>query len=597
MKILGISAWYHDSAAALIVDGKIVAAAQEERFTRKKHDPDFPEQAIRYCLEEAGCEINDIEAIAFYDKPFLKFERLLETAYAIAPVGLGNFLKAMPVWMKDKLFMKKMLTKAVHKIGEFDFKAKPILFPEHHLSHAASAFYPSPYQHAAILTVDGVGEWATATIGAGKGSKITIHKELHFPHSIGLLYSAFTYFLGFKVNDGEYKLMGLAPYAQRNSDQVAKYADLIREHLITINDDGSLWLHMDEFAFLHKDRMIKTDRWEKIFGMKRREPESALEEMHCQLALGIQLVTEEVVLKMAKTAKELTGADYLCMAGGVALNCVANGVLHEQGLFKDIFVQPASSDAGGAIGAALSTWYITKENERSLQQPDAMNGSLLGPTAAPVVPTDGIAQKDFEQFDDVCAQVSDWLNEGKVVGWVQGRMEFGPRALGCRSILGDPRHSDMQAKLNLKIKKRESFRPFAPAVLEEDANTYFEHNLPAPYMTVVKPVREEYRKPLPDNFSELDLMTKLKTDRSELPAITHIDFSARIQTVSEQSNPYFHKLLATHKRQHGLGMLVNTSFNVRSEPIVCSGEDAWNCFMNTDMDVLVINNTCYLKDA
>ncbi|MDX2001447.1 MAG: carbamoyltransferase [Chitinophagales bacterium] len=599
VKILGISCFYHDAAAAMVVDGEIVAAAQEERFTRKKHDPDFPANAIHYCLRYAGCSLNDLDAIVFYDKPFLKFERLLETYYAFAPKGFASFLKAMPVWLKEKLFLKKLLYDELGKIGPFDKKKTKLLFPEHHLSHAASAFYPSPFEEAAILTIDGVGEWATASICMGRGASIEILKQLEFPHSVGLLYSAFTYFLGFKVNSGEYKLMGLAPYGNAKSDTVAQYRQVIKEHLVTIHDDGSIWLNQAYFTYATGLRMVPDERWEQLFGMPKRKEGDELEQRHCDLALAIQQVTEEIVLKMAQAAKQLTGAAHLCMAGGVALNCVANGVISEHGIFDEMYIQPASGDAGGAVGAALAAYHLYFQQPKTNSKKDGMSGSFLGPQYSDLdIELDlkpfSAAYQPFGDFEDLCTEVATLIAEGNVVGWFQGRMEFGPRALGNRSILGDARNTEMQKKLNLKIKYREGFRPFAPAVLEEDAEAYFQLQQPSPYMLLVAPVQENLRNDLPSNYAELPLVEKLYTQRSRLPAVTHVDFSARVQTVQAATNHRFHQLLMAFKQLTGDSVLINTSFNVRGEPPVCTPADAYRCFMRTEMDYLVLGN--YLLD-
>ena len=599
--ILGISAFYHDSAAAIIQDGEIIAAAQEERFTRKKHDPDFPLNAVKYCLEQAGVTIDELDGVAFYDKPFLKFERLLESYYAFAPKGVSSFIKSMPVWIKEKLFFKRLLHGELKKVGEYDKKKLRLLFPEHHLSHAASAFYPSPYEKAAILTIDGVGEWATASICLGEGKDITILKELRFPHSLGLLYSAFTYFLGFKVNSGEYKLMGLAPYGNANSKQVNDFVAIIKDKLISICEDGSLWLNQEYFNYATGLTMINESKWEALFGIKKRNPEAELGQDHCNLGLAIQIVTEEVVVLMAKEAKKLTGAEYLCMAGGVALNCVSNGKLLNAGIFKDIFIQPAAGDAGGALGAALTGYHIFFEQDRVISKgADALQGTYLGPENSnkeieSMSRKNKAVGKHYGSFDELSKEVAKLIADGNVIGWVQGRMEFGPRALGARSIIGDARNPEMQKKLNLKIKYRESFRPFAPSVLAEDVNNYFELPGKSPYMLIVEPVNEKLRKPLPANYSELPIKEKLYYLRSDLPAITHIDFSARIQTVHKETNPRYWNLITEFKKLTGVGVIVNTSFNVRGEPIVCTASDAYRCFMRTDMDYLVINNYNYNK--
>lgn len=601
MKILGISAFYHDSAAALIDNGEIVAAAQEERFTRKKHDPNFPANAVKYCLEYGGTTLNELDAIVFYDKPLLKFERLLETYYTFAPKGLRSFITAIPVWIKEKMFLKRLINEELEKIGYDKKKPVKILFPEHHLSHAASAFYPSPYEKAAILTIDGVGEWATASICSGEGNKITILKELRFPHSLGLLYSAFTYFLGFKVNSGEYKLMGLAPYGNPSSPEVDKYVETIKNELIVVKEDGSIWLDQKYFDYATGLKMVNEGEWERMFGMKTRRPEDPLEAQHCNLGLAIQRVTEEVVVKMAKEAKRLTGADYLCLAGGVALNCVSNGKLQKADVFKEVFIQPAAGDAGGALGAALTAYYIYFDQKRVINYTqDAMSGSYLGPTISDLdveltAKKYKAVYKRFDNFEELTKEVAQILADGNVVGWVQGRMEFGPRALGARSILGDPRNAEMQKKLNVKIKYRESFRPFAPSVLAEKVGEYFDYEGISPYMLLVHPVKESRRKPLPKDFDGFDLRNKLYYLRSDLPSITHIDFSARIQTVHKQTNPRYHQLISDFEKLTGYGVIVNTSFNVRGEPIVSTPNDAYRCFMRTEMDYLVVGNYVFDK--
>jgi len=601
MTILGISAFYHDSAAAIIQDGKIIAAAQEERFTRKKHDESFPINAVQFCLQYAGCNINELDAIAFYDKPLLKFERLLETYYGFAPKGLVSFLKSMPVWIREKMFLKRIIHEELEKIAGYDKSKVKFLFPEHHLSHAASAFYSSPYNDAAILTIDGVGEWATASISAGKGNSIEIIKELRFPHSLGLLYSAFTYFLGFKVNSGEYKLMGLAPYGDPGAPETLEYIRTIKEQLISIQDDGSIWLNQDYFSYATGLRMVDDAKWEKLFGFKKKEEEDELQQMHCNLGYAIQQVTEEIVYKMAAEAKRLTGSEYLCMAGGVALNCVSNGKLLQSGLFKGIFIQPAAGDAGGALGSAQAAYYIYFNKERTVcTAQDEMQGAYLGP---------GFSDKEIEMelkrvkavsqfsssFDRLSEQIADMVNEGKVVGWFQGRMEFGPRALGNRSILGDARNPEMQKKLNLKIKYREGFRPFAPSVKAEDVTDYFDLAVASPYMLIVAPVKESRRNKIPVNYYQLPLMDRLYTLRSDIPAVTHVDFSARVQTIHRETNERYWKLLDTFKQKTGYGLMVNTSFNVRGEPPVCTPTDAYKCFMRTEMDCLVIGNNILHK--
>jgi carbamoyltransferase len=600
-KILGISAFYHDSAAAITIDGHIVAAAQEERFTRQKHTPDFPLNAIRYCLEETGLSIDELDAVVFYDKPLMKFERLLETYYAFVPRGVISFLKAMPVWIKEKIFLKKMLRDGLSEVAEYDAKKLKLLFPEHHLSHAASAFYPSPFQESAILTIDGVGEWSTASIAHGKGSDITLLKEMKFPHSVGLLYSAFTYYLGFTVNSGEYKLMGLAPYGNPESPETENFVQLIKDNLIKIFEDGSIWLDQKYFNYATGLRMVNDYKWEKLFGFPRREDENNLEQMHCNLALAIQLVTEEIVIKMAITAKKLTGSENLCMAGGVALNCVANGKLERAGIFKNLFIQPAAGDAGAAPGAALAINYLYFGEPRKVADGlDDMSGSYLGPSYSEkeilnmCKSTKAVYQK-YSNFAKLSSDVSAKLAEGAVVGWFQGRMEFGPRALGNRSILGDARNPEMQKKLNLKIKYREGFRPFAPSVLAEDCTDYFEQETISPYMLLIAPVKEKRRKPLPDGYYNMGLWERLYTERSDIQSVTHLDFSARVQTVHKETNPRYWDLIDAFKQKTGYGLVVNTSFNVRGEPIVCTPFDAFRCFMSTEMDYLVINDFVFSK--
>lgn len=601
MNILGISAFYHDSAACIVVNGKIVAAAQEERFTRRKHDARFPVESTRFCLEYTGVEIDELDALVFYDKPLLKFERLLETYYGFAPKGLQSFMMSMPVWLKEKMFIKKLIREELRKVGNYDKRKLKMLFPEHHLSHAASAYYPSSFEEAAVLTIDGVGEWATASICHGKGKNLSILKELKFPHSLGLLYSAFTYYLGFKVNSGEYKLMGLAPYGNPHGENVKRFKGIILETLVDIKDDGSIWLNQEYFNYATGLRMVQEDKWAQLFGFNGREGEAILEQIHCDLALAIQQVTEEVVIKMAQEAKRLTTSDNLCMAGGVALNCVANGKLQRTGIFKNLFIQPAAGDAGGALGAALAAHhiYFGKDRMPSVAM-DELQGSYLGPENSDKE-IELMARKykatytRYEDFNTLTKELANLLADGNVVGWHQGRMEFGPRALGGRSILGDPRNDEMQKKLNLKIKYRESFRPFAPSVLAEDCTQHFQHNTISPYMLIVADVLKEKQATLPANYNNLPLMERLYTKRSDVQAVTHLDFSARIQTVHKETNPKFHRLLEQFKNKTGYGMLVNTSFNVRGEPIVCTPEDSYRCFMRTEMDYLVINNYLFRK--
>jgi carbamoyltransferase len=596
--ILGISAFYHDSAAAILVDGQIVAAAQEERFTRKKHDSSFPVHACRYVIEEAGLKYSDLSAVAFYDKPFLKFERLLETYHAFAPGGLVSFVSAMQVWIKEKLFMKRLLKEQLAGLGD---GSVPIYYPEHHLSHAASAFYPSPFPDAAIVTVDGVGEWATTTIGRGRGKEIEILKELQFPHSVGLLYSAFTYYTGFAVNSGEYKLMGLAPYGNPDSPVTAEFKKKIETELVDIRTDGSILLNMDYFEYATGLKMVNEQKWEQLFGVPRRKPESEISQVYMDMALAIQQVTEEIVLALARTARELTGSKYLVLAGGVALNCVANGKILRAEIFDDLWIQPAAGDAGGAIGAAYAVWHIHDGNERHLNgRRDEMAGSYLGPEFSNkeiqrALQSYGANARYYEDFQSLASDVAAKLKDGNVIGWFQGRMEFGPRALGNRSILGDARNPGMQKKLNLKIKYREGFRPFAPSVLEEDIANYFDLDRPSPYMLLVAPIREDKKIPLPQKYHDQPLYDRLYFLRSDLPAITHIDYSARIQSVSRETNPRYWELIQEFKKQTNYGVIVNTSFNVRGEPIVCTPDDAYRCFMRTEMDFLVVGSYVFDK--
>jgi carbamoyltransferase len=596
--ILGLSAYYHDSAAAILVDGEIVAAAHEERFTREKHTSEFPHNAAKYCLEEAGLKVGDLDCIAFYDKPYLKFERLLETYHAFTPQGLRSFISAIPVWIKEKLFMRKMLKESLAALGPGKVKIK---FPEHHLSHAASAFYPSPFEEAAILTVDGVGEWATATIGIGSGNTIKLLRELDFPHSLGLLYSAFTYYCGFKVNSGEYKLMGLAPYGHAGSEQTLNFKNKILDQLVDIRDDGSILLNMDYFNYATALTMCNDKKWHKLFGIPKREQEGELDQAYMDLALAIQQVTEEIIYRLANTAKQLTGSKYLVMAGGVALNCVANGRLLKKNLFDDIWIQPAAGDAGGALGAAYAAWHIGRDKPRQVTPgEDSMRGAYLGPEFG----DDDIkrtAKKfravytHYADYDLLCQDVVELLDKGMVVGWFQGRMEYGPRALGNRSILGNPCKPDTQKKLNLKIKYREGFRPFAPAVLEEDISEYFDLDRPSPYMLLVAQVQKKRLNPVPENYDRMKMYERLYHLRSDVPSITHIDNSARIQSISKKTNEKFWKLINAYKQKTGYGLVVNTSFNVRGEPIICSPEDGYICFMRTEMDYLVLGNYIFDK--
>jgi carbamoyltransferase len=600
-KILGISAFYHDSAAAITVGGKVVAAAQEERFTREKHSADFPLHAIRYCLEESGLSIDELDAVVFYDKPLLKFERLLQTYYAFAPRGLVSFLKAIPVWLNEKMFLKKQIFDGLKQVGPYDKKQLKLLFPSHHLSHAASAFFPCPYDKAAILTIDGVGEWSTASIALGEGNSIKMLREMEFPHSVGLLYSAFTYYLGFTVNSGEYKLMGLAPYGNPDAEETARFIDLIKTKLVDIKADGSIWLDQQYFSYATGLRMVNDKRWAALFGLVRRDAEAEIVQAHCNLALAIQTVTEEIVLKMAQEAKRLTGADFLCMAGGVALNCVANGKLLQAGIFKSLYIQPAAGDAGGSLGAALAASYMYFDEVRTTYGlNDQMQGSYLGPAYSDMdIERMSRKVKAVYQHEpnlaQLCQTVASYIADGKVIGWFQGRMEFGPRALGNRSIIGDARNPEMQQKLNLKIKYRESFRPFAPSVLAEKCSTYFELEQPSPYMLLVAPVRTSRRKPLPENYATLGLWERLYQARSDIQSVTHLDYSARVQTVSADTNPRYHALIQAFEQLTGYGLLVNTSFNVRGEPIVCTPFDAYRCFMSTEMDYLVIGDYIFCK--
>lgn len=592
--ILGISAFYHDSAACLIRDGEIVAAAQEERFTRKKHDPGFPSHAVAYCLREGGISLADLRHIVFYDKPLVKFERLLETYLAFAPKGLQSFVTAMPVWLKEKLFLRNLLAKEFIALAPQMKKSEvpPLLFGEHHESHAASAFYPSPYEKAVVLCMDGVGEWATTSAWLGDGNLLTPLWEIPFPHSLGLLYTAFTYYTGFKVNSGEYKVMGLAPYGE------PKYVKAIYDHLLDLKPDGTFRLNMDYFNYCTGLTMTG-NKFHDVFGGPPRKPESRLTQREMDLARSIQDVTEEVMLRVTRTLHYETGVEYLCMAGGVALNCVGNGRILREGPFRGIWIQPAAGDAGGAVGAALSAWYQYEDQPRHAIGTDRMKGSYLGPRYTNAEIKQFLTQTDapYELLEDTLLfdRVAKDLAEGKVVGWLQGRMEFGPRALGGRSILGDARNMKMQSMMNLKIKYRESFRPFAPSVLRERVSDFFELDTDSPYMLLVAPVQEKRRLPLPDDQTCLWGIDQLNVPRSDIPAVTHLDYSARIQTVHEATSPRYYRLLKAFEAQTGYPMLVNTSFNVRGEPIVCTPEDAYRCFMRTEMDVLVLENCVLYK--
>jgi len=591
--ILGISAFYHDSAAVLIIDGEIIAAAQEERFTRNKHDSGYPHKSIDYVLSEAGLTLNQVDHVAFYDKPFLKFERLLETYVAFAPKGLKQFSMAMPVWLREKLFLKGQLIKELKRLDK-EFGAERLLFGEHHLSHAASAFYPSPFEEAIVLTLDGVGEWATTAVTVGKGNKLDIIKEIHFPHSLGLLYSAFTYYTGFRVNSGEYKVMGLAPYGE------PKYKNLILEKLIDLKEDGSF--HLDQSYFNYTTGLTMTNKkFSDLFGEPVRKPESdQLTQFHMDIAASVQTVTEEVVLKMTRSLAKEHGIPNLCMAGGVALNCVANGKILRDQAFKKIWMQPAAGDAGGALGVALSVWHKELDKPRKINPTDSMKGSFLGPEYKQITIEEEFARCGaiFETVaeEEMLEQTAQALAKGKAVGWFQGRMEFGPRALGGRSILGDPRSEIMQKTLNLKVKYRESFRPFAPSVLREDVSEWFELDDDSPYMLFVDNVQQNKRREMTSEEEQLFGIEKLNIKRSDIPAVTHVDYSARIQTVHQETNPRYHALIRKFKEKTGCSVVVNTSFNVRGEPIVCTPEDAFRCFMGTEIELLVVGNSLLRKE-
>ncbi len=582
--ILGISAFYHDSAAALLRNGELIAAAQEERFTRKKHDFEFPNHAIQYCLREAQVTIQEIDHVVFYEKPFIKFERILETYLSYAPYGFNSFLKAIPLWLKQRLWIPDFIQE------ELDYQGK-VMFSEHHESHAAAAFFPSPFEEAAFLTVDGVGEWTTASFGVGKGNRVAIHSEIKFPHSLGLLYSAFTYYTGFRVNSAEYKVMGLAPYGE------PVYVDLILEKLMDLKEDGSFKLNMEYFNYCAGLTMTN-DKFHKLFGGPPRKSESPIRKKDMDLARSIQHVTEEIMLKIVKHVHKTTGMKHLCLSGGVALNCVANGRILREGPFDTIWIQPAAGGAGSALGAALLIWHHYLNQDRKITATDFQKGSLVGPSYShdEIVRYLQEEKASFEELDEenIFDRVSDLIREGKVIGWFQGRMEFGPRALGNRSILGDARSPEMQSKMNLKIKYRESFRPFAPAVLREEVSEWFDLNAESPYMLLVAPVQKKHWTY--ETMNSATGLDQLKTVRSNIPAVTHVDYSARVQTVDEDRNPVFHKLLTRFYQKTGCPILINTSFNVRGEPIVCSPADAYRCFMRTELDVLVIENFLLLKD-
>lgn len=597
MYILGISAYYHDSAAVLLQDATILVAVQEERFTRIKNDASFPSNAIQYCIQKAGIELKDIDAITFYDKPLLKFERIVETFLAIAPKGFRTFVQFVPLWLKEKLFLKSLLKKELHKIAPIDFKKTKLLFTEHHLSHAAACYFTSTFKEAAIVTIDGVGEWATTSICYGSGTHIEVIEEVRFPDSIGLLYSSFTYFLGFKVNSAEYKVMGLAPYASRNSEAVQKFYLLIKNNLIHCLEDGSYRLNMEFFSFHYALRMIEAKKWETLFGLKRRVETDELNIMHAALASALQIIVEEMVYNICENAKKLTGSDNLCLSGGVALNCVANSMLAQKKLFKNIFIQPAAGDAGGALGAALATHYIYFNNNRNHWAAfDPYLGYSIDENEVKILCTTQ-ASESYTKYpeNDLLEIVAKALAAGKIVGWVQGPMEWGPRALGNRSILASATVVDMQQKINLQIKKREGFRPFAPVVLEEDAKNYFEIDEASPYMMYTVPLIPEIRKNLPASFEDFNINQKLSCHKSNFPAITHVDFSARVQTVNKEQNRLLYLLLQRYKKETGDAILVNTSFNVRGEPIVMNAQQAFECFKHTDMDLLVINDTLFRK--
>jgi len=594
MYILGISGLYHDSAACMLQDGKIIAAAQEERFTRRKHDPRFPENSIRYCIQEARIKLSEVDFVTFYEKPFIKFERLLGTYLSFAPSGISSFLKSMPIWLKEKLFQRQMIENNLVAIDpKWGQKKNKLLFTEHHQSHSASAFYPSPFDKAVILTMDGVGEWTTTSVSIGQGNQMEFVKEIRFPHSLGLLYSAFTYYTGFKVNSGEYKVMGLAPYGE------PKYVQTILDNLIDLKEDGSFRLNMKYFGYCTGSKMIN-ERFEELFGGPLRQAESKITQKEMDLARSIQEVTEEVLLKQVRSLYKEFQIPNLCLAGGVALNCVANGRILRETPFKNIWIQPAAGDAGGAIGAAMATWFQFLNRPRKISAKDCMSGAYLGPQ---------FSNEEIRQYLDSCnfaysynedeelfSKVAELLAQEKVVGWLQGRMEFGPRALGGRSILGDPRSTKMQSVMNLKIKYRESFRPFAPSILIDDVKDYFDIDCESPYMLLVAPVNEKQRVEVKKEQNNLWGIEKLKILRSHLPAVTHVDYSARIQTVHKETNPRYHSLISNFKKLTGCPVLINTSFNVRGEPIVCSPEDAYRCFMRTEMDVLVLENFLLYKE-
>ncbi len=597
---LGISAYFHDSAAALLIDGEIICAAQEERFNRIKNSADFPSQAIAFCLKQAKIDLSDVDEVVFYEKPLLKFERLLETYYTHVPKGWQSFLKAIPEWSQKKLFLKREIKRELKALFPGEKSNYKLYFSSHHLSHAASAYYPSPYDESAILCIDAVGEWSTASISKGKGNEIEISKEMKFPDSLGLLYSSFTYYLGFKVNEGEYKMMGLSPFGNPVDEQTQKFIDIIRTQLVKIHADGSIQLNQKYFKYTYGLRMVQDKQWEKLFGFSKRLPADEVNQTHANFSYAIQKVTEEVVLKMAQTAKEITGSKNLCLAGGVALNCVANGLLHSSQLFKNIWIQPAAGDAGGALGAALALYYVKHPSIRNHAEKDHMQNGFLGPE---------ITRNEIEEYAFTnekayrkCTSekernefVASELSKGKVIGWMQGKMEFGPRALGGRSILALPSIPDMQSKLNLAVKFREDFRPFAPVMLGEEAQKYFSFEETSPYMQFVQKLSKEYRFDLPENFESLSIKEKLNVPRSKFQAITHVDFSARLQVISDPAHPLFNLLLKVREKTDD-AILINTSFNRNGEPIVCGIKDAFDCFEETKIDILVLENYIFTKE-
>ncbi len=600
MKILGISAYYHDAAICLIEDGKIIFAAQEERYSRIKNDARFPKLALKDCLNATNTNLNELEAIVYYEKPFLKLERILKTYLNAAPKGLSSFIQAMHVWTKEKLFIKQNIFDELQKLDDsFQKKNIHLLFTEHHLSHAASAFYPSPFEEAAILTIDGVGEYATTSLSFGNGNKIDTLREIHFPNSIGLLYSAITYFLGFKVNSDEYKVMGLAAYGNHHDIETKKFITTIEKELIQINFDGSYQLNKKHFSYTYGLTMLNDKDWHQLFNIEKRKPDAELTQSHCNLAYAFQKITEKAVLNLCYEIKKITNSDNLCLAGGVALNSVINGIIKDKSIFKNIFIQPASGDAGGALGSALAIYYEYYNKDRNIDQADSMQNSLLGNSfSEDEINGIKLLHNNFhycEHEDELCKKTAQLIADGKVIGWFQGKMEFGPRALGNRSILADARNENMQLHLNLKIKNRESFRPFAPAVLEEDAHNYFELDGTSPYMLQVHKVKGTHVKKLPENYASLSLKEKLYTVKSSIPAVTHVDMSARIQTVNKEQHPLFYNLILKFKMTTGESLIINTSFNVKDEPIVCTPIDAYNCFIKTGMDILVIGKYIFYK--